>query len=160
MLTIFSTQTPTTPARYSSPMAGTSNNNTAPGMTRRGSNTSITSVGSNGSYAPPPQQSAVDPTKRRTVTGTSPMRASYSSNPGLGVTGNTVNPRASMQVPSNSGLASTTGSAGVSSRRFSTPTPQPAQHNTDYDQNAAKLAQQQQQGQGSRPSTPTRAWKF
>lgn len=153
-INVFSrTQTTSTPSRYASPMAGSSNNNPQPGLTRRGSNASLTSVGSNGSYAPPPPQSAVDPAKRRVVTGTSPMRASYSANPALGVTGNSVNPRSSVQSSSGMGLASSTGSAGVSTKRFSTPTPQSAQHHTDYDPNNLNKS-------GSRPSTPTRAWKF
>lgn len=138
-------------------MAGSSNNNNNPPLTstqRRGSNSSINSVGSNGSLNPP-TSSSTDPTKRRTV-GSSPMRASYSGGGApLSVAGNNINPTTRTSLSSSQGLPSSSNNPpGVSSRRFSTPTPQSGQHH-DYENGSTGSNRP-----SSRPSTPTRAWKF
>jgi hypothetical protein len=133
-MTCLSIRTAPTPTgqRYASPSVG-------PSLVRKNSSNSLTSTGS---AAPPPVMLSSSNNNNYGSTGgggrnvgSSPMRASYSASPSLSMSG--------------TGFSGSAGIGGVrdsvSGKRFSTPTPQSAQHHSATNE---------------RPPTPTRGWRF
>eukprot|EP00981_Chlorochromonas_danica_P012018 scaffold4384_cov180-Ochromonas_danica.AAC.1 len=129
-----------TTSRYASPTPAAAQTSSSSRRQSFSSNNSVGSTGSNTNGYPSP---VVD--SRRKTYGTSPMRSSY-SNP----TSSGYGSRPASPAPADSGGYGGTSSSLGGSKRFSTPTPQSAQH-YDYDPSNGNR----------RPSTPNRTgWRF
>ena len=124
--------------RYSSPFVSSTDKNAQ--TVRRSSNGSINTFGTNNSALPP------DSAQKRRVVNSSPLRASYGGNP---------NPPPLPSANPSVSAVQRPASPSISSKRFSTPTPQSGQHH-DYENLSATT-----NARVMRSSTPTKAtWKF
>lgn len=173
------------PARYGSPFAAqpTSSNNgydntrgSSGTPQRRGSNTSIGSIGSAGSGPGPSSSSNMNNNSggygygsgsgsagvRRSVGTASPLRASYSGGAGAssGIpAGNNSRPASPASFNSGSNnYNNSNSSSGVPAKRFSTPTPHDYDNNSNGNNPGSRPGSASSAGRNSTPSKAT--WRF